>query len=70
MSANNKYIEFFTGILEIHWWKSKGMSKKGIKNPCGWGNNFAPTFINSYPLPYVKIGGHCLINSNISVLKK
>ena len=30
------------------------MSEERIKNPTGLGNNFAPTLINSYPLPDAK----------------
>ena len=31
---------------------------------------FAPTWINYYLLPVIKFNGHCLINDNISILRK
>ena len=42
------------------------MSEESIKNPPGSGNTFAPSLIHSYPVPDVKFGLNCLINSNTS----
>ena len=39
--------------------KSKGILEESIENITTSDKTFAPTLINSYPLPAVKIGGHC-----------
>ena len=36
--------------------------KKSIENRTTADQNFALTWINSYPLPDIKLNGHCLIN--------
>ena len=46
------------------------MSEESIKNPTESDNTFAPNLINPYSLPGVKLGGDCLINSNISFFRK
>ena len=45
-------------------WKSKEFLKESIENITTSDNSFAPTLINYYPLPDIKIDGHCLINKN------
>ena len=50
-------------------WKSNGTSEEGIKNIIAIDYDFAPTLLNSYPLPYVKFNGHCLINNSYSIPK-
>ena len=40
------------------------MSDKSIENITTTNQNFAPTLINSYPLPDAKFNGHCLINKS------
>ena len=37
------------------------MSEKSIENITSEDSNFAPTFIDTRPLPDVKFNGHCLI---------
>ena len=45
-------------------WKSKEFLKESIENITTSDNSFAPPLINYYPLPDIKIDGHCLINKN------
>ena len=47
----NKYFNFFSSTTENYSWKSNGMSEESIKNITASHNNFAPTLVNSYPLP-------------------
>ena len=46
------------------------MLEESIKTPPWSDNTFAPSLINPYPLPDVKFGGNCLINSNTSAFRK
>ena len=69
-TSANRYINFFKNTHEIYSWKSKGKSEESIKNPPGLDNTVDQSLINSYLLPDVKLGGNCLMNSNISVLRK
>ena len=50
--------------------KKKEISEKSIKNTSESNNTFAPSLINSDPLPDVKLNGNCIINSNIFVFRK
>ena len=64
----NKINNFFRGTKEICSWKSEGILEQSIKNPPGSDNSFAPTLIDSHPLPVAKFGGNCIIKSML--LKK
>ena len=55
----NKYFKSFSCTTQIYSWKSKGMSEGSIENITTSDNTFAPTLINSYPLPDVKLGENC-----------
>ena len=65
-----KYLYQLINTLSILLVSKKGMSEESIKNPSNSNNNFAPSLINSYPLPDVKFNGNCLANSNIFVFRK
>ena len=58
----NKYFKFFSGTTKIYSWKSNGMSEKSLGNITTADQNFAPTWISSYPLPDIKFNRHYLIN--------
>ena len=45
-------------------------ARRKIENITKSGSNFAPTFVDNYLLPDINFNGHCLINNNISILKK
>ena len=45
------------------------MSEENIENITNTDSNFAPTFVDDHVLPDIDFKGHCLINSNISILK-
>ena len=62
--SNKKYFRFFTNISQVLLWKSKEFLKESIENIATSDNSFGPTLINYYPLPDIKIDGHCLINKN------
>ena len=62
--SNKKYFRFFTNISQVLLWKSKEFLKESIENITTSDNSFGPTLINYYPLPDIKIDGHCLINKN------
>ena len=65
-----KYLYQLINTLTIVLVSKKGMSEESIKNPSNSNNNFAPSLINSYPLPDIKFSGNCLANSNIFVFRK
>ena len=46
------------------------MSEENIENIIKSDSKFAPTFVNHHVLPNINFNGHCLINNNISILKK
>ena len=46
------------------------MSEENIENITKSDSNFAPTFAYHHILPDINFNGHCLINNNISNLKK
>ena len=46
------------------------MSEENIENITKSDSNFTPTFVNHHVLPDMNFNGHCLINNNISILKK
>ena len=46
------------------------MPKKSIKNITTSTNTFAPTLVNSYPLPDPKFNGNRLVNNNIFIPRK
>ena len=62
--SNKKYFRFFTNISQVLLWKCKEFLKESIENIATSDNSFGPTLINYYPLPDIKIDGHCLINKN------
>ena len=64
----NKYIKFLSRTEEIYSWKSKEVQKKVLRILLDQ-DTFAPNVINSYPLPDVKFGENCLINSNLFVFR-
>ena len=41
-----------------------------IENITKSGSSFAPTFVDNHLLPDINFNGQCLINNNISILKK
>ena len=65
-TSAKEYFRFFTLTIQIHSWKTKGMSEESIKNITVSNNCFAPTLINYYSLPNAKFNEHCLVN-NISI---
>ena len=54
-------LHFFSGTTETYLRKSKGMSQQSIENITISVNTFAPSLVNSDPLPNAKLNGHCLI---------
>ena len=46
------------------------MSEENIENITKSNSNFAPNFVYHHVLPDININEHCLINIDISVLKK
>ena len=46
------------------------MSGEYIENTTKSNSNFAPTFLDHHVLSDIDVNGHCLININVSVLKK
>ena len=65
----NKYVTFFSGTTETYLRKSKGMSEQSIETITTSDNIFAPSLVNSDPLPDAKLNSHCLIII-ISIPKK
>ena len=59
-----KYFRFFTNTSKVLSWKSIELSKEIIENITTSDRDFAPTLINCYPLPDMKVNGICLINKN------
>ena len=45
-------------------------ARRKIENITKSGSSFAPTFVDNHLLPDINFNGHCLINNNISILKK
>ena len=68
--STKKSITYFSGTTRIESWKYNGMSEESIENITKSGSNFAPTFVDHHLLPAMTFNGHCLIKSNISILKK
>ena len=68
--STKKSITYFSGTTRIESWKYNGMSEESIENITKSGSNFAPTFVDHDLLPAMTFNGHCLIKSNISILKK
>ena len=64
-----KHIKYFHGTTQIYSWKSNEMSEESIENITKPDGIFAPTFVDHHSLPGVNFNGHCLIKSNISILK-
>ena len=46
------------------------MSKESIENITKSDSSFTQTFFDHHSLSYINFNGHCLIKSNISMLKK
>ena len=46
------------------------MSEENIEKITKSDSNFVPTFVDQHVLPDLNFNGHCLINNNISILKK
>ena len=65
-----KYIKYLSGTTQIDSWKSNGMSEENFKNVTKSDSKFAPTFVDHDLLPDINFNEHCLINNNISILKK
>ena len=68
--STKKSITYLSGTTRIESWKYNGMSEESIENITKSGSNFVPTFVDHHLLPAMTFNGHCLIKSNISVLKK
>ena len=62
-------LDFFSGTTETYLRKSKGMSEQSIENITISDNTFAPSLVNSVPLPNAKLKGHCLIIIYLSLRK-
>ena len=60
------YLVFILAKKDFNFFSCRAQNIENIPRS---DNTFAPTFINSYPLPDTKLNGHCLIN-NISIPKK
>ena len=62
-------LHFLIGTTETYLRKSKGMSEQSIENITISDNTFAPSLVNSAPLPNAKLKGHCLIIIYLSLTK-
>ena len=65
-----RYTIYFSGANWINLWKSNGMLEKDIEKITKSESNFPPTFFDHFLLSDINFNGHCLINNNISILKK
>ena len=74
-----KYINNFSGTTKIDSWNSNGMSEENIANKTKSDSNFASIFVDHHVLQdlvttfttrFYNFNGHCLINNNISIIKK
>ena len=63
-----KYIKYFSDTTHAEWWKSNEMSEENIENITKSERNVASS--NHNLLPDMNSTGHCLIKSNITILKK
>ena len=46
------------------------MSEESIENITKSDSSFAPAFVDHHSLPEINLNGHCLIKTNISILKE
>ena len=65
-----KYIKYFSGTTWNDSRKSSGISDKNIENTTKSYSSFPPIFVDHHILSDINFNGHCLINNNISILKK
>ena len=68
--TTKKYINNFSGTTKIDSWNSNGMSEENIANVTKSDSNFASIFVDHHVLQDKNFNGHCLINNNISIIKK
>ena len=64
-----KYIKYFSGTTGIDSWKSNGMWEDNIKIITKSDSNFGSNLADHHLLPDINFKEHCLIKSNISILK-
>ena len=51
-------------------WKTNGKSEESIESTAKSDGNFSLIFVDHHLLPHMNFNGHCLIKSNVSILKK